>query len=81
MCILATLSNAFSTLYVSPSGEGTTQKEFNEIDIKVREDKRLVGLKVHQDGVKLVDSLVCLERRTDATALRHSRELVGLKPS
>ena len=56
--ILATLSNAFSTLYVSPSGEGTTQKECNEIDIKVREDKRLVGLKIHQNGVKLVDSLV-----------------------
>jgi len=31
--------------------------EWNGIDFKVREAKRLMGLKVHQDGVKLANSL------------------------
>ena len=29
----------------------------NEIDFRVREAKRLVGIKVHQDGVNLANSL------------------------
>ena len=33
--------------------------KWNEIDFRVREDERLVGLKIHQDGVKPLNFLEC----------------------